>query len=59
MESDEMRIKRLEEEKQKLRDVLIAWTKAHWLAGIHPIEESNDPLETLLFKSHAILNATT
>lgn len=59
MEDDEMRVQRLEEEKKQLRAVLLGWANAHWLAGIHPIEASNDPVQALLFQTHAALNATT
>lgn len=38
-----------------LANVADAWSKAMWLSGIASIENSNDPIEALLFKTRAAL----
>lgn len=40
----------------EMLDVLDAWMKASWLSGVAPVENSHDPIESLLFRTHAALS---
>lgn len=49
------RVRDLMEENAKLRDVLDAWSKASWFAGVPAVPDSNDPLEALLYRTREAL----
>jgi hypothetical protein len=37
-------------------DVLDAWSNAHWLAGVEAVQDSNDPLEALLYRTRMAIH---
>lgn len=54
-ESPRWRVRDLAEENAKLRDVLDAWSKASWFAGIEAVKDSDDPVEALLYRTREAL----